>query len=137
MLLLALILNKWKKIKGKFDYVINTISSFDRVEDYLNTVALCGYYVQVGAGSVADANVTFNIFNLIVKEINFVGSIVGPRHVIKEMLPICVEKNIYPMVEEYSFEDFPKAFNRLENERPKFRCVVNVKDWAEKNGFKK
>ena len=53
------------------------------------------------------------------------------------MLPICVEKNIYPMVEEYSFEDFPKAFNRLENERPKFRCVVNVKDWAEKNGFKK
>ena len=114
-----------------------TISSFDRVEDYLNTVALCGYYVQVGAGSVADANVTFNIFNLIVKEINFVGSIVGPRHVIKEMLPICVEKNIYPMVEEYSFEDFPKAFNRLENERPKFRCVVNVKDWAEKNGFKK
>ena len=53
------------------------------------------------------------------------------------MLSICVEKDIYPMVEEFSFEDFPKAFNRLENERPKFRCVVNVKDWAEKNGFKK
>ena len=77
------------------------------------------------------------MFSVIVKEINIVGSIVGPRHVIKEMVKICVDKDIYPMVGEYDFEDFPKAFNRLENERPKFRCVVNVKDWAEKHGFKK
>ena len=126
-----------EEAKGKFDFVINTLPSFDKVDDYINTVALCGYYVQVGAGSITEANVTFNIFSLIIREIKVVGSIVGPRQVINEMLPICVEKDIYPMIEEFSFEDFPKAFNRLENERPKFRCVVNVKDWAEKNGFKK
>ena len=123
--------------KGKFDFVINTISSFDKVQDYINTVASCGYYVQVGAGAATEANVTFNMFSLIIQEVNIVGSCVGPRHVIKDMLKICVDKDIYPMVEEFGFEDFPKAFNRLENERPKFRCVVNVKDWAEKNGFKK
>ena len=53
------------------------------------------------------------------------------------MIKLCVEKDIYPMVEEFSFEDFPKAFDKLENGKPKFRCVVNVKDWAEKNGFRK
>ena len=126
-----------KAAQGKFDFVINTSSVFDNVDDYINTVSLCGYYVQVGAGPVSDAKVTFNIFSVIVKEVKIVGSIVGPRHVINDMVKICVDKDIYPIVEEFSFEDFPKAFNRLENERPKFRCVVNVKDWAEKNGFKK
>ena len=126
-----------KAAQGKFDFVINTSSVFDNVDDYINTVSLCGYYVQVGAGPVSDAKVTFNIFSVIVKEVKIVGSIVGPRHVINDMVKICVDKDIYPMVEEFSFEDFPKAFNRLENERPKFRCVVNVKDYAEKNGFKK
>ena len=126
-----------EEAKGKFDFVINTLPNFDKVNDYIDKVSLCGYYVQVGAGNITEANVTFNIFSVILKEVKIVGSIVGPRQVIREMLNVCVEKNIYPMIEEFDFEDFPKAFNRLENERPKFRCVVNVKDWAEKHGFKK
>ena len=88
--------------KGKFDFVINTLPTFDRIEDYINTVSLCGYYVQVGAGSFTEANVTFNIFSVIVKEVKIVGSIVGPRHTINEMLSLCVEKDIYPMVEEFA-----------------------------------
>ena len=126
-----------KKVVGKFDYVINTIPSISNFEQYLNSVAKGGYFVQVGAAELQNANVTFNYFPLIVNEISLVGSCVGPRPVIKEMLPICAEKNVYPMVEEFSFEDFPKAFDKLENGRPKFRCVVNVKEWAEKHGFKK
>ena len=35
--------------------------------------------------------------------------------------------------EMYSFEDFPKAFDKLENGRPFFRCVVNVKDFNDKH----
>ena len=81
--------------------------------------------------------VTTTFYELVCKEITLCGSLVGTRSVIKEMISICAEKNIYPMVETFSFEDFPKAFNRLENERPKFRCVVNVGDWAAKNGWKK
>ena len=122
---------------GKFDFIINTIPSVNQFEKYLNCVCRAGYFVQVGAAEIAKANVQFNYFPLIVNEIKYVGSCVGPKAVIKEMLPICVEKNVYPIVEEYNFEDFPKAFDKLENGKPHFRCVVNVKDWAEKNGFKK
>jgi len=67
----------------------------------------------------------------------FVASFVGPRGVIKKMIPVCVEKNVYPIVEEFQFEDFPKAFEKLEHGKPQFRCVINVKDWAKKNCFKK
>ena len=48
-----------------------------------------------------------------------------------------MDKKFYPMVEEFSFEDFPKAFDRLENGKPKFRCVVNVGKHVEENGWKK
>ena len=126
-----------KAAQGKFDFVINTLPTFKNVHDYINTVALCGYYVQVGAGPITEAQVNFNIFSIIMKEVKVVGSIVGPRQVIRDMVKICVEKDVYPMIEEFGFEDFPKAYDLLENGRPKFRCVVNVKDFAEKNGFKK
>jgi D-arabinose 1-dehydrogenase-like Zn-dependent alcohol dehydrogenase len=46
------------------------------------------------------------------------------------MNKFCAEHNIYPVVETFSFEDFPAAFDKLENGRPHYRCVVNVKDWA-------
>lgn len=41
------------------------------------------------------------------------------------------------MCEIFDFENFPKAFDTLENGKPKFRCVVNITDWAKKNGFDK
>ena len=33
--------------------------------------------------------------------------------------------------------DWAKAFDKLENGRPHFRCVVNMKDFAEKKWIKK
>ena len=74
---------------------------------------------------------------IICKECTLVGSLTGPRPVIKDMIKVCVEKNIYPIVEEYPFEDLPKAFDKLENGKPHFRCVVNAKDYAENHGLKK
>jgi D-arabinose 1-dehydrogenase-like Zn-dependent alcohol dehydrogenase len=34
-------------------------------------------------------------------------------------------------VETFDFEEFPKAFERLERGLAKFRCVVNVGKWAQ------
>jgi len=53
------------------------------------------------------------------------------------MLTFSAEHNVYPIVEKFNFDNFPAAFEKLENGRPKFRVVVNVQDWAEKNGFHK
>jgi D-arabinose 1-dehydrogenase-like Zn-dependent alcohol dehydrogenase len=47
------------------------------------------------------------------------------------------EYQVQPIVEHFDFEDFPKALHRAEKEGPKYRCVINVHDWAKKNGFDK
>ena len=51
------------------------------------------------------------------------------------MVKICVDKKVYPMVEEFAFDDFPKAFDKLENGKPQFRCVVNCGEYAKKHGL--
>ena len=56
---------------------------------------------------------------------------------LKKMLDFCSKNDVYPIVEEYPFEEMPKAFEKLEHGRPHFRCVVNMKDFAEKNGLRK
>jgi D-arabinose 1-dehydrogenase-like Zn-dependent alcohol dehydrogenase len=126
-----------KAAEGTIDFMINTLPIKDGFDKYFKTMASGGYFVQVGLPPHEDMNLSFPCALLVIKEITIVGSCVGPRPVIKKMLPLCVEKDIYPIVEEFPFEDFPKAFDKLENGRPHFRCVVNVKDYAEKNGFKK
>lgn len=47
------------------------------------------------------------------------------------------EYNVLPYCEFFDFQDFNKALDWAEKGNPKFRCVVNVKDWAKKNGFDK
>ena len=78
-----------------------------------------------------------NVNGLVGNEIEVIGSIVGPRQPINKMVDFCHKNDVYPIVEEYPFEELPKAFEKLENGRPHFRCVVNMKDYAEKNGLKK
>ena len=79
----------------------------------------------------------FNINGLVATEIEIMGSCVGPRQPIKNMIDFCHKNDVYPIVEEYPFEKMPEAFEKLEHGAPFFRCVVNMKDYAEKHGLKK
>jgi D-arabinose 1-dehydrogenase-like Zn-dependent alcohol dehydrogenase len=124
-----------KKVQGKFDMILYTVPNVDQFEKYLATTAKKGTFVLLGVGENND--VKFNYFPLLKKEIKVVGSLVGPRGAIKQMVELCSNNDIYPICEEYDFDDLPKAFDKLENGRPHFRCVLNVKDFAEKNGWKK
>ena len=124
-------------VANTFKFIINTLPIEDRFAEYLHCTAPGGVFVQVGLPTIFGKGLSFPPSEVVVKEVMIVGSCVGPRHVIKTMLPLCVEKDIYPIVEEFPFEEFPKAFEKLEKGKPHFRCVVNVKDFAEKHGFKK
>jgi D-arabinose 1-dehydrogenase-like Zn-dependent alcohol dehydrogenase len=74
-------------------------------------------------------------FSLIAPEITLVGSLVGTKSDIYEMLDLCAEKDIYPVCETFSFEEFPQAVERLEKGKPIFRCVVAVEEYSRKNGL--
>ena len=120
-----------KKCKIKYDFVVNTLPVKGEFKKIFDLCAKGGYLVQVGMPN-EETELPVKVFDLVCREIIFVGSCDGPRWAMKEMLNLCAEKKIYPLVEEFKFEDFPKAFDKLENGKPHFRCVVNVKDYLTK-----
>ena len=77
-----------------------------------------------------------NINLLVINAIDVVGSVEGPREPIKR-IDFSNKKYVFPIIEEYPFEEMPKAFEKLEHGRPHFRCIVSMKDFAAKKGLKK
>ena len=118
---------------GKFNYLVNTLPSVtkDALNAYLKTLKNNGTLIQVG---LPDTSESFDISysTLIMKQLKLTGSIVSSVQETKDTLAFTAEHDIRVAVEEFTFADFPKALDRLENGRPQFRCVVNVKDYAEK-----
>lgn len=124
-----------QSIEGKVDFLINTSCVNSGFEDLVRLMRNGGFMVQLGIPELANNNVSIPCVDLVCREISLVGNSIGPRNAIKEMITFCTEKDVYPIVEEFSFEDFPKAFEKLEKGKPMFRCVVNVHDYSKKNGF--
>ena len=125
-----------KEAAGSIEFIINTIPNNIDFQPYIACVAKAGKFIQVGMPAATDS-MTFNINSLVLNEIEIMGSCVGPRKPIKKMVDYCHRNDIYPIVEEYPFEKLPEAFEKLEHDWPFFRCVVNMKGFAEKNGLKK
>ncbi len=126
----------YKKNKGQFDLIINTTPQSNNFQKYLDLTARGGYFIQVGAPDVSES-VSLNLLSVVFNELNIVGSLVGSRADIVEMLDFCAEKDIYPIIEEFSFEEFPKALDKLENGKPIFRCVVNCGEFSKIHGLQK
>jgi D-arabinose 1-dehydrogenase-like Zn-dependent alcohol dehydrogenase len=124
-----------KNSENKFDYIIDTVPSLDGFEARMSLLAPGGTYVIVGVGDVSACNFPVNVFSLVIGERKIVGSLVGKREDIVEMLQFCKEQNIYPMVEEFNFDSFPQALERLENGKPIFRCVVKTEEYSKNNGL--
>ena len=95
-----------------------------------------GTFVMVGAPPVSDPYIIDNEY-LVNKEITIAGSNVGSIRDVADMLEFVAHYDVKSVNEYFAFEDFNKAFYRMEKEAPRYRCVVNVTDWAKKNGFDK
>jgi D-arabinose 1-dehydrogenase-like Zn-dependent alcohol dehydrogenase len=119
---------------GKFDYLINTLPNCDSatLEGYLDTLANGGTLIQVGLPDISQ-QFSISYMQLIKKQITITGSIVSSVKETRETLEFTAKHGIRVETEDFSFEDFPKAVDRLEHGRPFFRCVVNVQDFTNKH----
>jgi len=113
--------------------VISNSDDFTRLTDLCRTE---GTLVEV-ALPPEGGKISLSVFPFVMRQINIVGSIVGSRKECKDTLNYCALHDINPLVEEFSFEDFPKAVHRIEKEKPLFRCVVNCVDYAKKHNLHK
>lgn len=126
--------NEFKSCFGKYNFIINTTPIAESLEKFIVIAAPEGKFIQIGAPHAGDV-LQLPVLPMLMSDIQVIGSGVGNRHEVREMMEFCAKENIYPMCEEFSFEDFPKAIDRLENGKPKFRCVVNVEEFSRNNKF--
>ncbi len=125
-----------KEIKDNedaFDLIMNTNTGSGCSNKLLSMTARMGTIIQVGANFISD---NLQIGNLIViKGINIQGSYIGSPKEVQEMLEFSAKNKVFPLCEEFDFEDFPKALEHMETNKARYRAVVKVQDYSEKNGF--
>lgn len=127
---------EFSKHMGKFDFVVNTVPKGDAMKQLINVCAPQARFIQVGLPDGEDPLIIPHI-PLVFNEIQIIGSIVGTSKKNKEMLDFSSKHNVYPITEEWKFEEFKQAVDKIENGKPKFRIVVNVMDYAKANGLYK
>lgn len=117
----------YKKVAGQMDVIINTVSELDQkmFDNLVSTMGPGAIFVQVGAST---SQIQINTLMFLVYEHKFVFSIIGNKEKMDEMLTFALEKQILPVTEEYSFDDFPKAWDKISNGKPEFRCIVKCLD---------
>lgn len=123
----------WKKEKlsayeNHYDLMLNTLPVMVKEEELaslLNCLKPYGKFINVGLSNVCD-KITLGQFNFVSKNLSIIGSIVGGVYQTERTLDFCIKNGVECLCEMFTWEDFPKALDKLENGRPQFRCVVNV-----------
>jgi D-arabinose 1-dehydrogenase-like Zn-dependent alcohol dehydrogenase len=118
------------KEKYSFNVVLNTVPVFDEklFSAHIGLVKPNGHFVQIGLPAV-ETPLKIDPMLIVSKQIKLTGSYVGSRKEMKEMLEFSAKHGISPKCEVFEFDSFPKAFDKLVNGKPFFRCVVKCEGY--------
>jgi alcohol/geraniol dehydrogenase (NADP+) len=109
--------------KRKLDIIISTIPYALDVVAYLNHLAPDGTLVFVG---VPPEKVSLPIGELLKGRRRIMGSGIGSRPMIAEMLSIAERFDIQPIVEVFDFADFALALERVRSNAVRYRAVLTM-----------
>ena len=123
-------------VQNEFKAVVYTphIASKEIIDAYLGVTDYNGFFIVVGWPD-ANTPLSMSFGSVIAKQISLVGSLIGNIADHQEMIDFSAKHKIESIIEEYSFEDLPKAFDKLENGKPMFRCVVNIDEYSKKHNL--
>jgi uncharacterized zinc-type alcohol dehydrogenase-like protein len=113
----------FKKLRGEFDLIINTVSADIDVDAYLSTLALNGSLVFVGAPEKPQS---FRAFSLIGGRRSLAGSNIGGIRETQEMLDFCAEHGIGATVEVISADQVDEAYDRVVKSDVRYRFVIDT-----------
>lgn len=114
-----------KQEAGKYHVVLNTLPNGDNFNAWVGLCKINGVFVQLGVPAFAQPS-EFNFGVLPFRQIIVTGSGTGSRKDVREMLEFSAKHNVVPLCEQFNFEEFPQAFEKLEHGKPIFRCVVDA-----------
>jgi uncharacterized zinc-type alcohol dehydrogenase-like protein len=108
---------------GTFDFILDTVSAKHDITTYLNLLRRDGTLTQVGLPSEP---VDVSLFPLIMKRLNFSGSLIGGIRETQEMLDFCAKHGIVSDIEIIKAEDINTAYERLVKSDVKYRFVIDI-----------
>jgi uncharacterized zinc-type alcohol dehydrogenase-like protein len=115
--------NTFKKLKGYFDLVINTVSVVLDSKKYLNMLALDGTMVLVG---LPENEMSIGAFSLSSARRSLAGSLIGGSRETQEMLDFCSKHNIACDIELIPIQKVNEAYDRVVKSDVRYRFVIDI-----------
>jgi uncharacterized zinc-type alcohol dehydrogenase-like protein len=115
----------FKKIRGYFDLIINTVSVDVDLNKYMGMVALDGTMVLVG---LPEKQMQIGAFSLSIARRSLAGSVIGGIQQTQEMLDFCSNNNISCNIELIPIQKVNEAYQRVLNSDVRYRFVIDVKN---------
>jgi uncharacterized zinc-type alcohol dehydrogenase-like protein len=113
----------FKKLRGRFDLVLDTISAPHDLNDYLGMLKVDGAMVLLGA---PPAPAPVQAFSLIGGRKTLAGSLIGGIAETQEMLDHCAKHGIVSDVEVIPVQKINEAYERMMRGDVRYRFVVDA-----------
>jgi uncharacterized zinc-type alcohol dehydrogenase-like protein len=112
-----------KRVKGYFDFIIDTVSAPHDYNLYLSLLKTDGIQICVG---VPPTPAQISGFSLLAGRKSLAGSSIGGIPETQEMLDYCAENNIVSDVEVINIRDINNAYNRMLKGDVHYRFVIDM-----------
>lgn len=109
--------------QGRFDLIINTVSSAADMNSYMGMLKRDGVMVLVGAPG---EDLPVHPFSLIPKRKTLAGSTIGGIRETQEMLDFCAKHGIGASIETISIDKVNEAYERLLKSDVRYRFVIDI-----------
>ncbi|MDQ6728794.1 MAG: zinc-binding dehydrogenase, partial [Actinomycetota bacterium] len=113
----------FKKLRGHFDLIVNTVSAKLPIDSYLSLLRVNGTMVNVGA---PPEPLPVQVFSLIGGRKSFAGSAIGGIRETQEMLNFCAEHGIGAEIEVISGDEIDQAWERVLDSDVRYRFVIDT-----------
>lgn len=112
-----------KPLAGKYDFILDTVSSSHDLNMYLNLLKLNGAMVLVG---IPEKPAEISAFSIIGNNRTLAGSMIGGIAETQQMLDYCAANNITSDVEIIPFQQIEEAYERTIRGDVRYRFVIDV-----------
>src|SRR5919112_2153818 len=113
----------FKKLRGYFDVIINTVSVVLDFNKYMKLLALDGTMVLVG---LPESTISIGPFSLTSARRGLAGSAVGGIRETQEMLDFCSKNNIACDIELIPIQKVNEAYERVVRSDVRYRFVIDI-----------
>lgn len=114
----------FKKLRGEFDLIINTVSAEIDMDKHMSLLAMNGSLVILGLPSEP---IKVRGFTLAANRRSLAGSMVGGIAQTQEMLNFCAEHHIGAEIETIAADKINEAYERVLKSDVRYRFVIDAK----------